>query len=74
MSAALPGVVVGVDIGGTKVLAGVVSDDGNVASTAALQRALVGAAHRVVPDLVAAQLGPQAGMIGAALLVAQLRR
>ncbi|PKH44432.1 glucokinase [Nocardioides alpinus] len=36
---------------------------------AALQRTLVGAAHRVVPDLVAAQLGPQAGMIGAALLV-----
>jgi glucokinase len=35
----------------------------------ALQRTLVGAAHRVVPDLVAAQLGPQAGMIGAALLV-----
>lgn len=35
---------------------------------AALQRTLVGAAHRVVPDLVAAQLGPQAGMIGAALL------
>jgi glucokinase len=37
----------------------------------------VGAAHRVVPDLVAAQLGPQAGMIGAALLVrpgAQPRR
>lgn len=41
---------------------------------AALQRTLVGAAHRVVPDLVAAQLGPQAGMIGAALLVAQGRR
>ena len=40
----------------------------------ALQRTLVGAAHRVVPDLVAAQLGPQAGMIGAALLVAQGRR
>jgi glucokinase len=35
----------------------------------ALQRNLVGAAHRVVPDLVAARLGPQAGMIGAALLV-----
>ncbi len=35
----------------------------------ALQRTLVGAAHRVVPDLVPAQLGPQAGMIGAALLV-----
>ncbi len=41
---------------------------------AALQRTLVGASHRVVPDLVAAQLGPQAGMIGAALLVTQPRR
>ncbi len=36
---------------------------------AALQRTLVGAAHRFVPDLVAAQLGPRAGMIGAALLL-----
>jgi glucokinase len=36
---------------------------------AALERTLVGAAHRRIPDLVAAQLGPQAGMIGAALLV-----
>ena len=36
---------------------------------AALLRTLVGAAHRIVPDLVAAQLGPRAGMIGAALLV-----
>ncbi|MCW2736416.1 ROK family protein [Nocardioides sp.] len=35
----------------------------------AMQRTLVGAAHRVVPDMVAAQLGPAAGMIGAALLV-----
>lgn len=35
----------------------------------ALQRTLVGAEHRVVPPLVAARLGPQAGMIGAALLV-----
>jgi glucokinase len=40
----------------------------------ALQRSLVGAAHRVVPELVAAQLGPQAGMIGAALMVAEPRR
>jgi glucokinase len=38
-----------------------------------LQRSLVGASHRIVPDLVAARLGPEAGMIGAALLV-QLRR
>ena len=36
---------------------------------AALHRALVGAAHRGVPRIVAAELGPQAGMIGAALLV-----
>ncbi len=36
---------------------------------AALHRTLVGASHRIVPDLVAAQLGPRAGMIGAALLV-----
>ncbi|NPD06766.1 ROK family protein [Nocardioides sp. zg-1308] len=38
---------------------------------AALQRTLVGAAHRRVPPLVAAQLGPQAGMIGGALLVSR---
>jgi glucokinase len=36
---------------------------------AALRRSLVGAAHRRIPDLVAARLGPEAGMIGAALLV-----
>jgi glucokinase len=36
---------------------------------AALRRTLVGAAHRRVPDLVAATLGPRAGMIGAALLL-----
>ncbi|CAM3828723.1 ROK family protein [Nocardioides zeicaulis] len=41
---------------------------------AALQRSLVGGAHRVVPELVAARLGPQSGMVGAALLAAQLRR
>ena len=35
----------------------------------ALRRTLVGAAHRVAPELVAAELGPQAGMIGAALLL-----
>jgi glucokinase len=40
----------------------------------ALQRTLVGATHRTVPDLVAAQLGPQAGMIGAALMVTRARR
>jgi glucokinase len=32
----------------------------------ALSRTLVGASHRRVPDLLAAELGPQAGMIGAA--------
>ncbi|NYE38918.1 glucokinase [Nocardioides cavernae] len=36
---------------------------------AALRRTLVGAAHRRVPPLVAAELGPGAGMIGAARLV-----
>ena len=41
---------------------------------AALRRTLVGAAHRRIPDLVAATLGPRAGMIGAALLVRQPRR
>ena len=41
---------------------------------AALQRNLVGAAHRVVPDLVAGRLGPASGMVGAALLAAQPRR
>ena len=40
---------------------------------AALRRTLVGAAHRRVPDLVAATLGPRAGMIGAALLVQRSR-
>jgi glucokinase len=34
----------------------------------ALRRSLVGAGHRVTPQLVAAELGPEAGMIGAALL------
>ena len=36
---------------------------------AALRRTLVGANHRMVPALVAAELGPRAGMVGAALLV-----
>ncbi|MBC2933483.1 ROK family protein [Nocardioides sp. zg-1228] len=36
---------------------------------AALRRSLVGGAHRRTPDVLAARLGPQAGMIGAALLV-----
>lgn len=42
----------------------------------ALERSLVGAAHRVVPPLVAAHLGPEAGLVGAAVLVrsTQLRR
>ncbi|MDR7253806.1 glucokinase [Nocardioides sp. BE266] len=40
----------------------------------ALRRSLVGAAHRVVPDLVAGRLGPRSGMVGAALLAAQARR
>lgn len=36
---------------------------------AALRRSLVGASHRRVPPLLPAELGPSAGMIGAALLV-----
>jgi len=36
---------------------------------AALRRSLVGGAHRRTPDVLPARLGPQAGMIGAALLV-----
>ncbi len=35
---------------------------------AALQRTVVGAAHRVVPELVAGRLGPRSGLVGAALL------
>jgi glucokinase len=37
----------------------------------ALRRTLVGADHRRIPGLVAAELGPRAGMIGAALLVGE---
>lgn len=35
----------------------------------ALRRSLVGAAHRVVPDLVQAHFGPEAGVVGAAATV-----
>jgi glucokinase len=38
---------------------------------AALKRTLVGVGHRAVPEVVGAELGPQAGMIGAALLVSE---
>ena len=38
----------------------------------ALARSLVGAAHRVVPPLLRAQLGPQAGVVGAADLARSL--
>lgn len=41
---------------------------------AALRRSLVGGAHRRVPDLVAGSLGPESGMVGAALLAAQALR
>ena len=37
---------------------------------AALRRTLVGGDHRRVPELTVARLGPEAGMVGAALLVA----
>lgn len=40
----------------------------------ALTRSVVGAAHRDVPPLVPAKLGPEAGLVGAADLVRQLRR
>lgn len=39
----------------------------------ALVRSLVGAAQRVVPDVVRAKLGPEAGLVGAADLARQLR-
>ncbi len=39
---------------------------------AALQRTLVGAAHRVVPPVLPATLGPEAGLIGAADLARRL--
>jgi glucokinase len=37
---------------------------------AALERSLVGAGHRDVPDLLPAWFGPEAGAIGAARLAA----
>ena len=40
---------------------------------AALSRSLVGADDRVVPPLVPAALGPQAGLVGAALLARSIR-
>ncbi|WP_234412587.1 ROK family protein [Nocardioides sediminis] len=40
----------------------------------ALVRSLVGAAHREVPALVAAQLGPEAGLVGAAELARRQAR
>ncbi|WP_307807642.1 ROK family protein [Nocardioides xinjiangensis] len=40
----------------------------------ALSRTLVGAGHRRVPDLIAARLGPRAGVVGAALLVGSTLR
>lgn len=39
-----------------------------------LARSLVGAEHRSVPDLVAAELGPSAGMVGAAAMAAVAAR
>ncbi|MFN8194942.1 MAG: ROK family protein [Nocardioidaceae bacterium] len=38
----------------------------------ALRQSLVGAEHRTVPDIVPAQLGPRAGLVGAAVLVRRL--
>jgi glucokinase len=39
----------------------------------ALLRSLVGAGHRVVPPVLLAGLGPEAGLIGAADLARQLQ-
>ncbi|MEO5850930.1 MAG: ROK family protein [Nocardioides sp.] len=39
---------------------------------AALRRSLVGAADRVVPQVLAARLGPEAGLVGAAVLARSL--
>jgi glucokinase len=38
----------------------------------ALRHSLVGAEHREIPSVIAAQLGPQAGLVGAAVLVRRL--
>jgi len=40
---------------------------------AALQRSLVGSADRVVPRVLAARLGPEAGLVGAAVLARSIR-
>ena len=39
---------------------------------AALARSLVGAEDRVVPPVMAAALGPEAGLVGAAVLASEL--
>ncbi|MBF4763757.1 ROK family protein [Nocardioides islandensis] len=57
------------------VVGGGVSAAGNLLldpARAALARSLVGAADRVIPPLVPAALGPQAGLVGAALLARQI--
>ena len=57
------------------VVGGGVSDAGHLLldpARAALARALVGAEDRVVPALVAAELGPEAGLVGAAVLAREL--
>lgn len=54
------------------VIGGGVSSAGDLLldpARASLRRSLVGASHRRIPEMVCAQLGPEAGMIGAALLV-----
>jgi glucokinase len=40
----------------------------------ALRRALVGAEHRAVPEIRVAHFGPEAGLVGAALLAAERDR
>jgi glucokinase len=57
------------------VVGGGVSDAGHLLldpARAALARSLVGAEDRVVPPVVAAALGPGAGLVGAAVMVREL--
>jgi glucokinase len=57
------------------VVGGGVSDAGHLLldpARAALARSLVGAEDRVVPPVVAAALGPEAGLVGAAVMVREL--
>jgi glucokinase len=57
------------------VVGGGVSDAGNLLldpARAALARSLVGAEDRVIPPLVRASLGPEAGLVGAGMIAREL--